>query len=55
MGVSNTTDYIQINMKIQNPSQEHPVSSKAPNDDLKDKDVLSTFKIKKESQNLKQS
>merc|ERR1711954_297898 len=35
-----------------NPSQEPPASSKAPNEDLKDIDVLCTFKIKIESQNL---
>ena len=37
---------------MQNPSQETPASSKAPNQDLKDIDVLCTFKIKIESQNL---
>ena len=31
-----------------NPSQEPPVSSKAPNKDLKDMDVLCTFKIMRE-------
>merc|ERR1712081_157978 len=36
---------------IPNPSQEPPVSSKAPNDVLKDMDNLFTFKIKMESQN----
>jgi len=35
-----------------NPSQEPPVPSKAPNEDLKDMDLLCTFKIKIESQNL---
>ena len=35
-----------------NPSQELPASSKTPNDDLKDMDVLCTFKVKIESQNL---
>ena len=35
-----------------NPSQEPPASSKAPNEDLKYMDVLCTFKIKKERQNL---
>ena len=35
-----------------NPSQEHPASCKAPNEDLEDMDVLCTFKIKTESQNL---
>ena len=36
----------------QNPSQEPPASSKSPNEDLKDMDVLCTLKINKESQNL---
>ena len=31
------------------PSQEPPVSSKAPNQDLEDMDVLCTFKIKIET------
>ena len=35
-----------------NPSQEPPASSKAPNEDLKDKDLLCTFKIKILSQNV---
>ena len=51
MGVQKTSDHIQINIKTQNPSQEPPASSKAPNEDLKDMDVLCTFKIKIESQN----
>ena len=46
------TDHIQIKIKMPNPSQEPPVSSKAHNEVLKDKDVLCTFKIKKESHNL---
>ena len=50
--VSRTSDYIQIKIKMQNTSQEPPASSKAPNEDLKDMDVLCTFKIKVESQNL---
>ena len=33
-----------------NPSKEPPVSSKAPNEDLKDMDVLCSFKIKIDSQ-----
>ena len=37
---------------MSNASQELPASSKAPNQDLKDMDVLCTFKIKIESQNL---
>ena len=35
-------------MKMPNPSQEPPASSKAPKEDLNDMDVLSTFKMKKE-------
>ena len=52
MGVSKTSDQIQIKSKMQNPSQEPSASSKAQNQDLKDMDVLCTFKIKIESQNL---
>ena len=37
---------------IPNPSQEPPASSKAQNQDVKDMDVLCTFKINIESQNL---
>ena len=51
MGASKTIDHIQNKIKMPNPSQEPPASSKAPNDDLKDMDVLCTFKIKIESQN----
>ena len=51
MGVSKIRDHIQIKIKIQNPSQEPPVSYKAPSEDLKDMDVLCTFKINVESQN----
>ena len=47
-----TSDHIENNMKIPNPSQEPPVSSKTPNQDIKDMDVLCTSKIKIESQNL---
>ena len=52
MDVSKASDHIQIKNKMPNPSQEPPASSKAPNEDLKDMDVLCTFKIKVESQNL---
>ena len=52
MGISKTSDHIQIKIKMPNPSQEPPASSKAPNEVLKDMDVLYTFKIKIESQNL---
>ena len=50
MGVSETSDRIQIQIKMPNPSQEHPVSSKALNQDLNDMDFLCTFKMKIESQ-----
>ena len=52
MGVQMSIDLIQIKIKVQNPSQEPPASSKAPKQDFKDMDVLCTFKIKRESQNL---
>ena len=45
-----TSDHIQIMVKIQNPSLEHPASSKVLSQDLKDMDVLCTLKIKMESQ-----
>ena len=50
-GVSKTCDHIQIKIKMPNPSQEPPASSKGPNEDLKDMDVLCTSKIKIESKN----
>ena len=46
MGISKISDHIKIKIKMPNPSQEPPASSKAPNEDLKDMDVLCTFKIK---------
>ena len=46
MGISNTSDNIQMKIKILNPSQKPPAISKAQNQDLKDMDVLCTFKIK---------
>ena len=46
MSVPKNSDQIQIKINIPNPNQEPPVSSKAPNQDLKDMDVLCTFKIK---------
>ena len=51
IGVSKTSDHILINIQIQNPSQEPQASSKAPKQDLKDMNVLCTFKIKIDSQN----
>ena len=52
MGISKISYHIQINVKMQNSSQEPPASFKAPNEDLKDMDVLCTFKMKIESKNL---
>ena len=34
-----TSDHIQIDIRMQNHSQEPPVSSKAQNQDLKDIDI----------------
>ena len=39
MGVSKTTDHIQIKIKMLNPSQKPPSPSNASNQDLKDMDV----------------
>ena len=52
MGVPKTSDPIQINVRIQNPSQEPSESSKAPHQDFKDIDLLCTLETKIESQNL---
>ena len=52
LGVSKTSDHIKIKVKMPDPSQEPPAPIKAHNKDLKDMDVLCTFKIKEESQNL---
>ena len=49
MGISKTSNHIQVKIKMSNPSKEHPASPKAPNEDLKDVDVLCIFKIKIES------
>ena len=51
MGVPKTHDHIQIKIKMRNPRQEPPVSSKAQNQDFKDINDLCTFKIMIESQN----
>merc|ERR1711954_268120 len=51
MAVSKPSDHTKIKIKMPNSSQESPASSKARNKDLKDMDVLCTFKIKIESQN----
>ena len=52
MGEPNTSDYIQIDIRVQNSSKEPPVSSKAQNKDFRDIDVICTLKIKIERQNL---
>ena len=52
MGIAKTSDHIQVKNNMPTPSQEPPESSKAPNEDLKDIDVLCTFKIDIESPNL---
>ena len=46
MGISKTSDHIKIKIKMQNPSQEPPASSKAPYEDFKNMYVLCTFKVK---------
>ena len=51
MGVSKTSDHIQINIKMLNPIQEPPASTKGQNQDLKGMDVLCTFKINIKNQN----
>ena len=50
MGIPKTSDHIQIKIQMPNPNQEPPASSEIPNQDLKDIDVLCTFKMKIESQ-----
>ena len=52
MGVSKTSDPIQIKIKMPNPNQEPPYSSKAQNEDLMDMDDLCISKIKIEIKNL---
>ena len=44
--LSKILDHIPIKIKMPNPNQEPPVSSKALNENLKDMNVLCTFKIK---------
>ena len=53
MGVLKVSNPIKIKIKMPSPSQESPAPIKAPNQDLKDMDVLCTFKVKIESQNSK--
>ena len=52
MGVPKTSDPISIKIKMPNPSQDPPAFSRAPNQDIKDMDVLGAFKIKVEGKNL---
>ena len=51
MVVSKISDHIKIKINMPNPIQEPLASSKAPNENLKDIDVLCNFKIKIEGQN----
>ena len=52
MGVSKTSNNIKSKINRPNPSQETTASSKVPNEDLKDIDILCTFEINIESQKL---
>ena len=45
MDVSKNSDHIKVNIKMSKPSQELPTSCKIPNFDLKDTDILFTYKI----------
>ena len=53
MGISKTSDHIQIKIKMPNLSQEPPASSKAYNQGLNDIDDLCTLKSKIKGQNFK--
>ena len=52
IGVSKTSDHIQIIVEMMNPTQEPPKTTQAQIQNFKDIDVLSTFKIMIESQNM---
>ena len=41
-----TSDHVQVKIKMPNVGHESPASSKAPNQDFKDMDVLCTIKTK---------
>ena len=43
-----------MKIKMPNPSQGPPTSSKAPDEDLKDMDIICTFEIKRERPNFVQ-
>ena len=45
MDVSKIFDQSQLNIKMPDPNQELSASSKTPNQNLKDMDVLCTFQI----------
>ena len=51
MGELKTSDYIKFEIMMQNPNQDPPASPKAQNKEMKDMDMLCTFKIKRKSQN----
>ena len=51
MCVPKTSDHIQINIRMPNPSQEPPASSKAPNQIFRGTDCLCIFQNKIASQN----
>ena len=51
MGVPKPSNHIQIKVKMQNPNQEPPASTKSPNQELRNMDVLCIFQSKIESQN----
>ena len=50
MGISKTSDNIQVKIKMPNSNQEPRASSKAQSQDLEDMDLLCNYKIKIESQ-----
>ena len=52
IGVSKTSDHIQIKIKMPTPSGEPPTPHQSPQSGLKGHDVFCTFKIKVECQNF---
>ena len=52
MGVSKTSDHVQIKIKMPNPSQEPFSILQSPQKDLKDMAVLCTFNIKAKIWNM---
>ena len=53
MVISKTIDHIPIKIMKPNPSQVPPASSKATDEDLKNMDVLCTFKFKEERDQIR--